>query len=204
MWRRKIRGEAEGPEVGKGDPERVVRTGPCCSQHNMPNANLDESSWQVRAADAYAETQAKIPAAWRIDERLLAPAWIDATEDFEKVEKRVDHVLEQSGILSQAELDLVHTDVTTLVAKLQSGQLTAVETVTGESENSRLWRPFACSPSLPCSFLQIRRDRTAVVPMLHRALLRSSACEGEKAGRRSPRNREDIGTFARSARQPQR
>ncbi|BGP10356.1 Acetamidase [Rhodotorula toruloides] len=95
------------------------------------NPTPSSSSWQHRAQAAYDETQAKIPADWRIDERLLAPAWVDvAAQDPDEVEQRVDGVLASSGILSEDELRIVHSDATAIVDKLQRGEWSAVAVVT--------------------------------------------------------------------------
>ncbi|KAL7336320.1 general amidase GmdB, partial [Rhodotorula toruloides] len=88
-------------------------------------------------------TQAKIPADWRIDERLLAPAWVDvAAQDPDEVEQRVDGVLASSGILSEDELRIVHSDATATVNKLQRGEWSAVAVVTGVSLANPLSRSF--------------------------------------------------------------
>ncbi|BGP34337.1 hypothetical protein JCM10296v2_006152 [Rhodotorula toruloides] len=94
-------------------------------------ATTSSSSWQQRAQAAYDETQARIPADWHIDERLLAPAWVDvAAQDPDEVEQRVDGVLASSGILSEDELRIVHSDATAIVDKLQRGEWSAVAVVT--------------------------------------------------------------------------
>lgn len=114
------------------------------SERTMSNTSTATPSWQQRAQAAYDETQAKIPADWRIDERLLAPAWVDvAAQDPSEVEKRVDGVLAASGILSEGELGIVHSDATAIVDKLQRGEWSAVAVVTGASLANRLSRSFA-------------------------------------------------------------
>lgn len=106
----------------------------------MPDAT---PSWRQRAQAAYDETQAEIPADWRIDERLVAPAWVDvAAQDPDEVEQRVDGVLASSGILSEDELRIVHSDATAIVDKLQRGEWSAVAVVTGVSLANPLSRSF--------------------------------------------------------------
>ncbi|PRQ70136.1 general amidase GmdB [Rhodotorula toruloides] len=106
----------------------------------MPDAT---PSWRQRAQAAYDETQAEIPADWRLDERLVAPAWVDvAAQDPDEVEQRVDGVLASSGILSEDELRIVHSDATAIVDKLQRGEWSAVAVVTGVSLANPLSRSF--------------------------------------------------------------
>ncbi|BGP26690.1 fatty-acid amide hydrolase [Rhodotorula toruloides] len=96
-----------------------------------PTITTTSSSWQQRARAAYDETQAKIPAEWRIDQRLVAPAWVDVAEqDPDEVDKRVDGVLASSGVLSEDELRIVHSNATAIVDKLQRGEWSAVAVVT--------------------------------------------------------------------------
>ncbi|GEM12727.1 fatty-acid amide hydrolase [Rhodotorula toruloides] len=98
---------------------------------SIPTTTTTSSSWQQRARAAYDETQAKIPAEWRIDQRLVAPAWVDVAEqDPDEVDKRVDGVLASSGVLSEDELRIVHSDATAIVDKLQRGEWSAVAVVT--------------------------------------------------------------------------
>lgn len=116
----------------------------------MPGADDSNTTWQQRARAAYAETQARIPTAWRIDESPVAPAWTDVKQqDKHQVRRRVDHVLEESGISSHTELEIVKTDAPIIIQQLQAGEWTAVETVTGAS--TRRATPAASGTDRPSS-----------------------------------------------------
>jgi hypothetical protein len=92
-------------------------------------------TWQRKAQEAYAATQAKIPFDWRIDESLLAPAWVykgdfEVTDDF-KLDVRLVH--RECGVLDQEELCIIDSNAVDIVENIKTGRWSSVRVTTGES-----------------------------------------------------------------------
>lgn len=92
-------------------------------------------SWQRKAQEAYEATQAKIPLEWRINESLLAPAWVykhdfEVTDDF-NLDVRLVH--RECGVLSQEELCIIDSDAVDIVDNIKTGQWSSVKVTTGKS-----------------------------------------------------------------------
>jgi hypothetical protein len=116
------------------------------------NGHID-CKWQSSATNLYASVQERIPQAWRLPEKMLAPAWVFAGDVDPTTIQPTDvrSIAASSGILSPRELAITEsTDVLDLQAKLASREYSAYEVALGECESGMFHDKYASTHARRC------------------------------------------------------